>query len=199
MQTCKWPNGLVVFSHGKESGPYGKKINALSFVAEELGYHVLSVDYEGLTDPDQRVEHLLSISLPPHDHLILVGSSMGVYVSTIAAERLEPSGLFLLAPAFYLPGYRCQDPSPGSAKTAVVTGWKDNIVPVKNGIRFAEKFGANLHVFDADHRLNTVIPELCGLFRGLERKPKEKGLSLWESPFCIWRGWQDSNPLPLGS
>lgn len=38
-------NLLVVFSHGKESGPWGSKIQALAKVAERLGGDVISVDY----------------------------------------------------------------------------------------------------------------------------------------------------------
>jgi hypothetical protein len=36
---------LVVFSHGKESGPLGSKIRALMQVAERLGVATLSVNY----------------------------------------------------------------------------------------------------------------------------------------------------------
>ena len=63
------------------------------------------VDYENEIDPQQRVDRLLSAKLPPHDHLILAGTSMGGYVSTVAGETLNPAGLFLLAPAFYIPDY----------------------------------------------------------------------------------------------
>lgn len=155
---------LVVFSHGKESGPWGSKIKALSDVAKAAGHRVESIDYTDLPDPNQRVERLLTTQLPPHERLILVGSSMGGYVSTVAAKTLKPSGLFLLAPAFYLPTYDSQDLSPGEAMTTVVFGWNDSVVPVENGIRFAKTYRTSLHVLDADHRLNTVLTGLCKLF-----------------------------------
>lgn len=85
---------LVIFSHGKESGPWGSKIRALADVAERLGAQVMSVDYREHThgtpqdqnaegEADRRVDQLLSITLPMHSQLVLVGSSMGAYVSTV--------------------------------------------------------------------------------------------------------------------
>jgi len=46
----------VVFSHGKESGPWGSKITALAAVARERGAAVESVDYQGIEDARVRVE-----------------------------------------------------------------------------------------------------------------------------------------------
>jgi hypothetical protein len=70
-------NLLVVFSHGKESGPWGSKIRTLANVAERLGAQVLSVDYRehpvGTNhdqnvpgEADRRVAQLLSITPPEH-------------------------------------------------------------------------------------------------------------------------------------
>jgi len=39
----------VIFSHGKESGPWGSKITTMSKVAEQLGFRVESIDYQDLT------------------------------------------------------------------------------------------------------------------------------------------------------
>src|ERR1700710_3032760 len=41
----------VVFSHGKESGPWGSKITAMAAVARGLDLEVESVDYRGMEDP----------------------------------------------------------------------------------------------------------------------------------------------------
>ena len=48
----------VYFSHGKESGPWGSKIQKLASIASEHGCTVDSIDYTDLMDPDQRVERL---------------------------------------------------------------------------------------------------------------------------------------------
>ena len=52
----------VLFAHGKESGPTGRKIEALGRIAQEEGYQTLSPDYRDLRDPEARVERLLGIA-----------------------------------------------------------------------------------------------------------------------------------------
>ena len=155
---------LVLFAHGKESGPLGSKITHLAAIAERLGCRVLSPDYSSLLDPDARVKQLLSMELLPHNQLVLVGSSMGGYVSTVASQKLKPAGLFLMAPAFYLPGYGEQEPASGAERTCVVFGWQDELIPVEHGIRFARLQKADLHILDSDHRLNSVLAEVGVLF-----------------------------------
>lgn len=166
---------LVVFSHGKESGPWGSKIRALANVAERLGAQVMSVDYredpKGVThdqgavgEADRRVGQLLAISPPEHQQRVFVGSSMGGYVSTVASARLPMDGLFLLAPAFYLPGYDNQDPTPRAKRTLIVHGWGDGVVPPQNSIRFARSHRCELYLLDGDHRLNDALPKIEPLF-----------------------------------
>ena len=77
----------VVFSHGKESGPWGTKIAALADIARAEGYEVESVDYRGIEDPHARVTRLLAYCRDFQGRLVLVGSSMGGHVST-AGSRL---------------------------------------------------------------------------------------------------------------
>ena len=161
---------LVLFAHGKESGPWGSKIKHLATVAERLGAQVLSPDYGDLPDPDARVARLRGMPLPAHDRLVLVGSSMGGYVSTVASQGMAAHGLFLMAPAFYMPGYAVQYPVPGTPETCVVFGWRDAVIPVAHGIRFAQVHSAELHVLDGDHRLNSVLPEVGVLFEGFLRR-----------------------------
>lgn len=155
---------LVVFAHGKESGPWGSKIRYLAALAEQRGCQVLSPDYSDLMDPDARVARLLVLDLPAHSSLILAGSSMGGYVSALASVPLRPAGLFLMAPAFYMGIGAEQAPVSGAAHTCVVFGWNDEIIPVEHGIRFAREQRAALHVFDSDHRLESVLPEIGVLF-----------------------------------
>lgn len=166
---------LVIFSHGKESGPWGSKIQSLAAVAERLGGQVISIDYRehpvGIQhdqnapgEADRRVGQLLSIEPPEHRKLVLVGSSMGGYVSTVATARLHVDGLFLLAPAFYMAGYANQDPTPRAKNTMIVHGWGDSVVPVQNSIRFAKLHQCDLHLLDGDHRLNDALPKIEALF-----------------------------------
>jgi len=115
---------LVLFAHGKESGPWGSKIQHLAAIAQRLGAQVLSPDYGDLPDPDPdaRVARLRAMPLPAHDRLVLVDSSMGGYVSTVASQGMGAQGLFLMAPAFYMPGYAVQEPAPGTPETCMVFG-----------------------------------------------------------------------------
>ena len=48
----------LVFSHGKESGPWGSKIKALATEAENSGLTFESLNYTDLPDPDQRAQRL---------------------------------------------------------------------------------------------------------------------------------------------
>ena len=157
--------GTVVFSHGKESGPWGSKITAMAAVVRDLGAAVESVDYRGLDDPADRVRKLIEVGLGLKGPMVLVGSSMGAHVCATAAGRLKPAGLFLLAPAFYMAGYEEYTPQDVSCPTAIVHGWHDDIVPVENGIRWAREHRAALHVLDSDHRLENQIGAICILLR----------------------------------
>jgi len=155
----------VVFSHGKESGPWGSKITALAAVARERGTAVESVDYQGIEDARVRVEKLLAVGRGLRGPLVLVGSSMGGHVSAAAAAPLGARALFLMAPAFYMPGFEAHTPRDVSCPATIVHGWNDDIVPVANSIRWAGERRAALHVLDSDHRLNDRIGEIAVLFR----------------------------------
>ena len=167
---------LVVFSHGKESGPMGAKIRALAAVAERLGARTLSVNYrehpsgtphnqDAPGEAERRVAQLLATPLPPHQSLVLVGSSMGGYVSTLASQHLAVHKLFLLAPAFYLPGYAEQQPTPRAESALVIHGWEDDVVPVTHSMRFAQQHRCALHLLDGDHRLNDVLDAITSQFQ----------------------------------
>jgi pimeloyl-ACP methyl ester carboxylesterase len=158
-------SGTVVFSHGKESGPWGSKITAMAAVVRELGLVVESVDYRGLDDPALRVRKLIEVAAEFTPPLVLVGSSMGGHVSAAAAARLRPRGLYLLAPAFYMAGYEEHTPQDVTCPTAIVHGWHDDIVPVENSIRWAREHRAALHILDSDHRLEDQIPAICRMLR----------------------------------
>ncbi len=155
----------MVFSHGKESGPWGAKITAMAAAVRGLNCAVESVDYRGMDDPAQRVEKLLAVGRGLKGPIALVGSSMGGHVAAAAASRLEAAALFLLAPAFYMPGYEKYTPQEVAMPTAIVHGWRDAIVPPDNVIRWAREHRATLHILDSDHRLEDQIGTICTLLR----------------------------------
>ncbi len=154
----------VVFSHGRDSGPWGAKITAMAEVARTEGYDVESVDYRGVDEPQERVARLLSYCRELKGPLVLVGSSLGGHVSTAASALLRAQGLFLLAPAFYMPGFEEHTPKPAPCPMTIVHGWHDEIVPVESSVRYAREHRATLHVLDSDHRLQDVIGQINYLF-----------------------------------
>jgi len=163
----------VVFAHGKESGPWGIKIRALADVARARGCVVDSPDYQGIDDPALRLARLVDLA-PSGDPLVLVGSSMGGWVSAMACAALKPDALMLMAPALYFPGW--DDEPAGIPKLcAVAHSWRDDIVPVERAIRFATRHQAELHVYDADHSLVSVLPRLEQLLDGLLERALSEG------------------------
>ena len=150
----------VIFSHGQESGPWGTKIRAMAGRAKAMGCEADSIDYQGMADPSDRVQKLVAACKDIDDTLILVGSSMGGHVATAAASKIDVAGLFVLAPAYYMPGYEDLTPNAPQIPIAIVHGWRDDVVPVANSIRFAEACRAELHVLDGDHRLTANINEI---------------------------------------
>ncbi|MBI3171311.1 MAG: alpha/beta hydrolase [Hydrocarboniphaga effusa] len=156
---------LVCFAHGKESGPWGPKITLLAEVARARGFEVMSPDYSRSHDPHERVSMLLALA-PRAGRLVLVGSSMGGYVSAMACAALRPQALFLMAPALYFPGWD-EEPQACPPLTVVAHGWKDDVVPVERSLRFAQARKAALHLFDSGHTLTDQLPRLALLFDDL--------------------------------
>ncbi len=150
----------VIFSHGQESGPWGTKICSMAETAESLGCQIDSIDYQGIADPTERVSKLVAECGKIDDPLILVGSSMGGHVATAAATAVDAAGLFVLAPAYYMPGYEELTPNPPDVPICIVHGWRDDVIPVENSIRFARSCDAELHILNGYHRLTENIDEI---------------------------------------
>lgn len=155
---------VVLFAHGKESGPSGKKIVALAEVAKSLGYETKSPDFQGIDDPEERVKLLLETAATMAGPFILVGSSMGGYVVLRASQILPTVGIFLMAPAVGIPGYREQYPLPGCDVVTIIHAWQDEIIPANNVIEYAKRHHAELHMVNSNHPLNGQVPFLEMLF-----------------------------------
>ena len=154
----------VYFSHGKESGPWGSKIKRLADIASSYGCAVDSIDYTDILDPDLRVERLVQVLKKQNEEFLLVGSSMGGYVSLVASEQVDAKALFLLAPALYIDGYQRQKYSSRCAKVMVVHGWSDEVIPVEHSIRYSRQADCALHLISGDHRLNSSIEMVADIF-----------------------------------
>lgn len=155
---------LVLYNHGKDSHPWTEKTHAMAEVAKRHGYEVESPDYRDQLNPDERVKQILAIDHSRYDEIVLIGSSMGAYVATVASSIIKPKGLFLMAPAFYLPGYRQIEFKPTADQILVIHGWQDEIVPPENSWKFCQKHHLCLKMLDADHRLINVLSEVAREF-----------------------------------
>ena len=154
----------VVFSHGKESGPWGRKISALADVARSEGYESHSVDYRGLDEPRARVAKLVDFCKELSGDLVLVGSSLGGYVTVASASLLHARGIFLMAPALYMEGLPELRPGILDCSASIVHGWRDDVVPFEHSVRFAQTYKAALHLLESDHRLHNQLRVVQYLF-----------------------------------
>jgi len=158
---------LVIFSHGKESGPDGSKIKLLREVAEKNHFETVSLDYRQCKNADERIALLENyLETTEAENIILFGSSMGGYVSTVLACKKSVKGLFLLCPALYMndPEYSFREFSPECEHIELVHGWQDDIVYYENSIRFAKANNAVLNLITDGHRLQNSLEFLENRF-----------------------------------
>ena len=158
------PDLSLIWCHGSLGQPWGAKSTALAETASGLGLSMEAPDFRETEDPDQRVGMLVELLKQSGRPAVLAGSSMGGYVAAAAAGQCDVRGLFLLAPAFYFPGYAVHVFSHLPPAVTVVHGWSDDVVPVANSIRFARTHRTDLHVFEDNHRLQASTKRLCSLF-----------------------------------
>jgi pimeloyl-ACP methyl ester carboxylesterase len=154
----------VVFSHGQESGPWGRKISALAEVARSEGYEAHSVDYRGIDEPRARVAKLIDSCKELAGDLVLVGSSMGGYVSVASASLLHARGIFLMAPALYVEGLPELRQGVLDCPSVIVHGWRDDVIPFEHSVRFAQTYHSALHLLESDHRLHNQVRVIQYLF-----------------------------------
>jgi len=155
----------VCFSHGQESGPWGTKIRTLAETARAADWQVESLDYQGMADPLARVDKCVAYCREQREPIVLYGSSMGGYVAMATAAKVPVRGLFLLAPALFMPGYGEYMPDPlPVCPTVIVHGWRDDVVPYAGSIRYGEETGATVTLLDSDHRLTAELDAINRLF-----------------------------------
>jgi predicted esterase YcpF (UPF0227 family) len=158
---------LVIFSHGKESGPDGSKIKLLRELAEKNHFETVSLDYRQCKNADERIALLENyLETTEAENIILFGSSLGGYVSTVLACKKSVKGLFLLCPALYMndPEYSFQEFCPQCDNIELVHGWQDDIVPYENSIRFSKANNAVLNLITDGHRLQNSLEFLENRF-----------------------------------
>lgn len=156
--------GLVILSHGQESGPDATKVTALALVAERLGWASERPDYRGMDSPLARRDHLLARTRASGARIVLVGSSMGAYISGLASLEAPVAGLFLLAPPISLGAeWPAFDLAP--VPCAIVHGWRDELIPAASVVDFARARAATLHLVEDEHRLARHVDACAAWFR----------------------------------
>jgi len=154
----------IIWCHGAQAGPWGAKSKALAEAASEAGFTLDAIDFQDIDTPDDRIERLVDRIRADKRPAVIAGSSMGGYIATATARLAPIHGLFLVAPAFYLPGYETHVFTDLPEAVTVVHGWNDDVVPVDNSIRFAKLHKAALHILDDDHRMSNNVAAVRSLF-----------------------------------
>lgn len=159
----------VLFCHGLESSPHGRKVQAL----RAAGLEVIAPDFQG-QNLAARVATLLPVLREQPDALV-VGSSYGGITALCAAILHTEAGgaplrgLLLCAPAlgrFEAPAetMRLYPPCP----TVLVHGRRDAIVPPGVSEAFvAEHPQVRLELVDDEHALNGSLDRIIALTREL--------------------------------
>jgi predicted alpha/beta-hydrolase family hydrolase len=163
--------GQIILSHGSESSPDATKVSALAALAASLGWHTQRPDYgtddarghAGSVAP--RIARLRAtieaLDAPP----LLVGSSMGAFVSGLVSLDVAVAGLLLLATPSEIPGYARAFDLRRDVPTLLIHGWRDNVCPLPGVQAFATQRRLPLLVLDDDHRLSTSMDMIAAQFR----------------------------------
>ncbi|MGH8116586.1 MAG: alpha/beta hydrolase [Rhodanobacteraceae bacterium] len=162
--------GHVILSHGTDSGPGATKVSALARVAESLGWTALRPDYRQDDAPGlarsvaPRVDRLVAAMRGAARPLILVGSSMGAFVSGLASLQARCDGLFLIALPVEIPECPRFDAVRG-VPGMLVHGYRDDLCPVDAAVAFARARAMPSLLVDDDHRLANHVALLECAFR----------------------------------
>lgn len=170
----------VIFIHGKESGPESTKIRAMAGPCAILNLDVFAPDLRDEPDPEVRAQLVYSM-LDTTKPAVLVGSSMGGWVAARVAELAathKPGsvvGLYLLCPAFGLPGYPSPRPAPAlpASKLFIVHGRHDEIVPLQQSEQAAQDWNCSILTLEDGHRLTDSLSILCLNLLGFLRTVQE--------------------------
>lgn len=163
--------GQIILSHGSDSGPDATKVSALAALAESLGWHTHRPDYRA----DDARGHAASVApriarlratvealeAPP----LLVGSSMGAFVSGLVSLDVPVAGLLLLATPSEIPGYARKFDLRGGVPALLIHGWRDEVCPLAGTHAFAAGRRLPLLVLDDDHRLGASMDMIAAQFR----------------------------------
>ena len=156
--------------HGVVSGPDATKVTALAELAESQGWNTERPDYreddaqgmlEGVLPRIVRLQRAMHAApCPP----VLVGSSMGAFISGLAARDRPVAGLFLLATPSEIPGFPQSFELPVGVPALLIHGWQDDVCLPGPMQAFAAQRRLPLLMLDDDHRLGASLDTIEALF-----------------------------------
>jgi pimeloyl-ACP methyl ester carboxylesterase len=100
---------VLIPGAGADPRVYGATIDALRALGHEGIAPPLPLDDPDATPSDHADAVIAALPEPPPAPLVIVGQSLGAYAATIAAARLRPDRLILLAPMIPSPGEAAGD------------------------------------------------------------------------------------------
>jgi alpha/beta superfamily hydrolase len=161
--------GHCILSHGLDSSPRATKVSAMAQVAEALGWSTERPDYSDLDasgrieDVERRLQRLVERCEAAPRPLVLAGSSMGAFISGLASLQVRCVGLFLVAPPIHLEGF------PRRLKAAVqptmiIHGWRDELIPAGDVLRWAQRRLDRVLMVDDNHRLEAHADDVAAEF-----------------------------------
>lgn len=163
--------GHVVLSHGSNSSPEATKVSALARVAESLGWSTFRPDYReddvlGFADcVAPRVARLVAALRDAPRPRVLVGSSMGAFVSGLASQEVQCDGAFLIALPVAVPGQPRLFGLGDGVAAMLVHGYRDEVCPLDAALAFARGRSIPAVLLDGDHRLADQVPAIERQFR----------------------------------
>ena len=104
-----------------------------------------------------------SLEAPP----LLVGSSMGAFVSGLVSLDVPVAGLLLLATPSRIPGHARPFDLRTGVPAMLIHGWRDEVCPLAGVQVFAAKRRLPLLVLDDDHRLGSSMDMIATQFRSM--------------------------------
>ncbi len=163
--------GHILLSHGSDSGPDATKVSALAALAESLGWSTERPDYRqddlnGHAGSVQPRLGRLRAAMDAHTApVVLVGSSMGAFVSGLASLDRPVAGLFLLATPSAIPGVSQAFDLRAGVPTVFIHGWRDDICPLDALYPVIRRQRLPLLTLDDDHRLSDSVDHIASEFR----------------------------------
>lgn len=160
----------IIFSHGSDSGPEATKVSALAALAQSLDWPTQRLDYredDALGHGDSvppRLARLRAAIDAANQPPLLVGSSMGAFVSGLASLEAPVAGLFLLATPEHIPGHKVAFDLRDDVPTLLIHGWRDEVCAVEGLLAFAERRSLPLLLVDDDHRLGASLDDILAQF-----------------------------------